>query len=808
MAELILRGVRLPGREAPCDVAIAAGRIAAVAPAIEGRAPAELALAGRLLLPGLVDGHVALDATGGPARLGAVTRAWLDAAVRHGTTALRLASSVGSGGDLASLRVLARLRHEYADRVTVQIAAWLDLAAIPSDGVRLRDARDAGADALGAAVGREDLDAPGLATLLRVARQLDAPLDLAVDVGLPPGRVGADELALPGLLARLDAAGLGGRVRVLHATALAAVHRDELAPLLAALATRGIAVVVCPSGALRAGGRRDTLAARRGVPRLRELVAAGVDVALASGGPASDGSPLGSADLLQAAWLAAYAAHLGVPAALERVRAMITDAAARSLGLEAGYGLAPGCRADLVVLDAPAFAAAVADHAEKRHVLKAGRPVHGATRVTAVVPLATAPGGLTIRQGTLPGRSGRHDVLVVGGVIRAIVPHAAEAVGEEIPAGGRLVVPAFVEAHLHVDKAFVMEGLRLGERNLTVAEAVAAMRGAKADYTRESLLARGRRVLERALRHGVTALRAQCDVDPLIGLLALEAMVELRREWADRMDLQIVAFPQEGLVADPKAGRVMREALKWGADAAGGGPLDPDYRAHVAQVFALAREAGAAVDIHADLGIDNLRPPAEWEAVLVTELTRAVGLQGRVAIGHFAAAGAVSWEAVAPVARALAEAGVSVAALPASELYRQGLADPVNSRRGMTRLRELLAAGVNVVIASNNIRDAFVTFGDADLLEQALLAAHGASLDTEGELVTVLEMVTTRPARLLGLHHRSEVAVGQQADLVVLDAASPAEAIARQAEKLYVIRRGRVAVRQRLALDALPVERP
>ncbi len=239
----------------------------------------------------------------------------------------------------------------------------------------------------------------------------------------------------------------------------------------------------------------------------------------------------------------------------------------------------------------------------------------------------------------------------------------------------------------------------------------------------------------------------------------------------------------------------MREALRKGADVAGGGPLDPDYRAHVAQVFALAREAGAAVDIHADLAIDGLRPPAEWEATLIAEMTRAAGLQGRVAIGHFAAAGAVPWEAVAPVARKLAEAGVSVAALPASELYRQGLADPVNSRRGMTRIRELLAAGLNVVIASNNVRDAFVTLGNADLLEQALLAAHAAFLDTEAELTTVLEMVTTRPARLLGLHHRSEVAVGQQADLVVLDAASPAEAIARQAEKLYVIRRGRVAAR-------------
>src|SRR5262249_11042690 len=282
----------------------------------------------------------------------------------------------------------------------------------------------------------------------------------------------------------------------------------------------------------------------------------------------------------------------------------------------------------------------------------------------------------------------------------------------------RLVAPAFVEAHLHVDKALVMDGLRLGETNLTVAEAVAAMRGAKADYTRERLLARGRRGLEGAFRHGVTPLPAHCHPDPLLGRLALEAMVALRREWADRVDLQIVACPQEGLVGEAETARLMREALKHGAEAAGGGPLDPDYRAHVGQVFALAREAGAGVDLHADLGIDGLRPPAEWEAVLVAELTRAAGLQGPEAIGHFAAAGAGAGEWGGPWPGGLAEAGVSVAALPASELYRQGLADPVNSRRGMTRIRELLAAGVNVVIASNNVRDAFVTFGNADLLEQ------------------------------------------------------------------------------------------
>ena len=133
-----------------------------------------------------------------------------------------------------------------------------------------------------------------------------------------------------------------------------------------------------------------------------------------------------------------------------------------------------------------------------------------------------------------------------------------------------------------------------------------------------------------------------------------------------------------------------------------------------------------------------------------------------------------------------------VAALSASEMYRQGLNDPVNSRRGMPRVRELLEAGVNVVFASNNIRDAFVTFGDADMLEQALLGAVAAHLD---DLGIALDMVTSRPATLMGLTHRNAVEVGKDADLVLLDARSADEAVSTQAEKLYVIRRGRVVVR-------------
>jgi cytosine deaminase len=336
-----------------------------------------------------------------------------------------------------------------------------------------------------------------------------------------------------------------------------------------------------------------------------------------------------------------------------------------------------------------------------------------------------------------------------------------------------------------------MDRVAFTGRTLTVDEAVAAMRTVKAAYTEDDLVRRGRRTFERALRHGTTAIRLQCDVDPMIGLTALEALVRLRREFAPLLDVQIVAFPQEGLLRDPRTVELMRRALRAGADVVGGGPLDDDYRAHIAQGFALARELDVPVDIHADLPIDGLRPLTEWEAPLVAAHARAAGLGGRVAIGHFASSSALTAEQARVLGGALAEAGVHVAALPASEMYRQGMADAVNSRRGMPRVRELLDAGVNVVFASNNIRDAFVTFGDADMLEQALLGALAAHLD----FATALEMVTCRPATLMGLSHRNGLEIGKDADLILLDAPSAEEAVGGHAEKLYVVRRGRIVVR-------------
>lgn len=401
---------------------------------------------------------------------------------------------------------------------------------------------------------------------------------------------------------------------------------------------------------------------------------------------------------------------------------------------------------------------------------------------------------LVIRNACTPEISTPGDIGVVAGRIAALAPRLADRGAAEVEADGRLAIPGFVDAHVHVDKALVADQLEFPDGNLAVDDAVMAMGRLKRAYTPGTVYARGRRVLAMAVRHGVTAVRTQCDVDPICGLMPLEVLCRLREEFAPCLTMQIVAFPQEGLIREPGTVDLLREALRRGADCPGGGPLDADFKAHIDQVFALAREFGAAVDLHTDLGIDTLRPVPEWECVYAAGKAIEAGLEGRVCVHHLAALGAVTAEEAQPVLTALARAGVSVNAVPASEMYRQGMRDPANARRGMTRVKDLLAAGVNVCFASNNVRDAFVTFGCEDLLEQAWFGAQAAHLATEAELATALEMVTTRPARAIGLADYG-LAPGAHADLVLLDARTPAEAVRRQAEKLYVWKRGRLVAR-------------
>ncbi|SFS62562.1 amidohydrolase family protein [Paenibacillus sp. BC26] len=385
--------------------------------------------------------------------------------------------------------------------------------------------------------------------------------------------------------------------------------------------------------------------------------------------------------------------------------------------------------------------------------------------------------------------SGRYDIGVKDGLIIRFEPVGA---GEELPpaqetiAGeGRILLPGLVEAHIHLDKAFLTEKSPVAAGGL--AEAIAVTRALKNHYTYEDISSRATRVLERSARFGVTSMRCQVEVDPIIGLQAMEATLALKEKWRDTIDLQLVVFPQEGIIQQPGTAELMEESLRMGADVVGGIPYN-DYSAndHVKIVFDLAEKYGKPVDLHIDFS-DN---PSELNILMVAEETINRGYQGRVAAGHVTSLGSVARDHALQYAEKLAEADLQIICLPATDLYLGGRQDEQAARRGLTPVKLLQAAGVNVTMGTNNIRNAFTPYGTGDPLDIALLLANTAQFGTTVELAKIMEMATSHAARALGLAQYG-ISVGANADLVLVQADRVEDVIIDRPPRLGVWKNGK-----------------
>lgn len=399
---------------------------------------------------------------------------------------------------------------------------------------------------------------------------------------------------------------------------------------------------------------------------------------------------------------------------------------------------------------------------------------------------------LIVRGARLPDRPDLVDVGVAGGRIRRLAPQLAERGAREIAAAGRVVIPGLVESHFHLDKALL--GARAAAGGGTVEEAIRATGAAKRGFTVEDIAARARRALELAIRHGTTAMRTHVEVDPIVGLQGMEAILPLQREYAWAIDLQICVFPQEGIFKAPGTEALMREALRRGGQAVGGVPYnDPDPGAHIRLVFDLAREFDRDVDFHLDFADE----PDHLHVRPVADLAVARGWQGRVVAGHLTELGALEPAALAPIAARIRDAGISVLVLPATDLYLSGRRDLRNVRRGLAPVRRLVEAGVNVAVSTNNVQNPFTPFGDADLLRMANLLATAAHLGSPDDLRLALAMATTHAARALRLPDYGLVE-GARADFVLLDCTDPAEAVAAIPERLVVVKNGAVSVENRV----------
>jgi cytosine deaminase len=402
---------------------------------------------------------------------------------------------------------------------------------------------------------------------------------------------------------------------------------------------------------------------------------------------------------------------------------------------------------------------------------------------------------LLVRQVCIDDEGPLVDIAIRDGRIAAIEEGIEAEAETEIDAQGRAAIPGFVEPHLHLDKALLHR--RLPARQGTLEEAIRVTGILKGKQERSDVLERSRDVLDRAVKNGTTAIRAHPDVDLIQGLIGVETLLELREEYINLLDLQIVAFPQEGILKSVGTLDLMKQAMDMGADVVGGCPYNElnwdDTTRHIDAVFDMAQRYDAPVDMHADFADDTAdRRFAATE--YIARKTIEAGYQGRVSLGHMTSLGSLPPDELEPVITLLREAGISVVTLPATDLYLGGRRDVINQRRGLTPVRALYNGGVNVAYSSNNIRNAFTPFGNADMLQIGNLLAHAVQFGTPEHQAAILQMGTRNAAAAIGLGADYGIAVGRAADFMILDTFKVADALLDIPARLWVIKRGKITV--------------
>lgn len=395
---------------------------------------------------------------------------------------------------------------------------------------------------------------------------------------------------------------------------------------------------------------------------------------------------------------------------------------------------------------------------------------------------------LLIKQVRLKDGEPLKDVAIDKGAIIAINETITETADRVIEGEGRVLIPGLVESHIHLDKALIAS--RKPNQSGTLQEAIAVTAELKPTFTEEDVYSRAKEALEMVIAHGVTSIRTHSEFDPAQGFTGFKTILRLKEEYKDLVDMQVVAFPQEGIFKAPGTEKMMYEAMEMGADVVGGIPYnDAPAKEHIDLVFEIAKKYGADVDLHQDFADEADEISIEY----LCEKTIAEGYQGRVSVGHLTALHALPEEKLTPIIAAMSKADVSVMALPATDLHLGARKDPYNVRRAVTPIRKLRDAGVNVCLATNNIRNAFTPYGNGDLVQIAMLAVPVAHLGGADDLPSVLPMITTNPARAIGLK-KYGIAVGNQADVVLLDTKVVNDAIIDIPERLFVIKSGRVTV--------------
>ena len=403
------------------------------------------------------------------------------------------------------------------------------------------------------------------------------------------------------------------------------------------------------------------------------------------------------------------------------------------------------------------------------------------------------PPPLLLRDVALPdGRRGL-DLLAVDGRIAALAPALPAPAGATVvEAGGWLLSPPFVDAHFHLDST-LSHGLPRVNASGTLLEGIALWGELKPLLTEEAIAERALQYCDWAVARGLLAIRSHVDVcDPR--LLAVRALLDVKRRVAPYLDLQLVAFPQDGLLRSPGALAQLKQALDLGVEVVGGIPhfeRTMQQGADSVQLLCeLAAERGLRVDMHCDESDDPMSRHIETLALH----TQRLQMQGRVTGSHLTSMHSMDNYYVSKLLPLIAEAHVHAVANPLINITLQGRHDSYPKRRGMTRVPELLAAGVNVGFGHDCVMDPWYALGSADMLEVAAMGLHVAQMTSVAAQRQCFDAVTVNNARILGLPDYG-LDPGCRADMVLLQARSPEEAIRVRAQRLLVVRGGRVVSR-------------
>lgn len=399
---------------------------------------------------------------------------------------------------------------------------------------------------------------------------------------------------------------------------------------------------------------------------------------------------------------------------------------------------------------------------------------------------------LIIRNANLPdGRNGI-DIAIEKGKIVEVAARIEASAGEEIDATGQLVSPPFVDPHFHMDATLSL-GLPRMNRSGTLLEGIALWGELRPILTREALVERALRYCDLAVSQGLLAIRSHVDTsDPR--LVTAEALIEVREKVAPYLDLQLVAFPQDGYYRSPGGVDALNRALDMGLDIVGGIPhferTMADGAASVAALCRIAADRGLPVDMHCDETDD---PMSRHIETLAAETVR-FGLQGRVAGSHLTSMHSMDNYYVSKLIPLMAEAQINVIPNPLINIMLQGRHDTYPKRRGMTRVRELMEAGLNVSFGHDCVMDPWYSMGSGDMLEVGHMAIHVAQMAGIEDKKKIFDALTVNSAKTMGLEGYG-LEKGGNADLVILQARDPVEALRLKANRLTVIRRGKIIAR-------------